>query len=72
MTSKVYDVRWVDADGPQGYYVKMSKKQAKDLRARLEAAVQKGKITELEVDPIEGDRVVSAKDLVELFEERYS
>lgn len=69
---KIYDVRWDDGDGQQGYYVKMTKKEAEKLSRFLTAAHAAGTIKDPTVGAIEGEWLLSHRQLMKEFKVRYS
>lgn len=69
---KIYDVRWEDGDGEQGYYVRMTKAEADKVKRFLTAAQEKGTIKDPNVGAIEGDWVLTPTQLVKEFKDRYS
>lgn len=68
---KIYDVRWEDGDGDQGYYVKMTKPEAEKLQRFLTAAQEAGMIKDIRIGAIEGDWLLTPKGLISEFKERY-
>ncbi len=68
---KIYAVNWEDGDGGQGYYVRMTPKEAKDVLRFLSAAAEKNIIKNPWVDLLQGDRVTTAQGFVRTFNERY-
>lgn len=68
---KVHSVRWEDGDGEQGYYVKMTKTEAGKLRRFLTAAEVAGTIKNPSVGAIEGEWLLTTKQLAKEFNERY-
>lgn len=71
MTKKIYDVRWEDLDGEQGYYVRMTKSQAEKIHRFLTAAETAGTIKNPTVGAIEGEWLLTPKQLAKEFNERY-
>lgn len=71
MASKIYDVRWEDDDGEQGYYVRLSDGEATTLKSFLKRHARDGVIKDPRVDAIEGDIFHTAKGFRELFSDRY-
>jgi hypothetical protein len=72
---KIYDVRWEDLDGEQGYYVKMTKAEAEKVRRFLDAAAVAAPaetLKNVKVDAIEGDWLLTPKQLIKEFKDRYS
>jgi len=68
---KVYDVRWEDGDGEQGYYARMTSDEAEKVLRFLTVAADKDIVKNPKVDALEGDRVVTASGLIEEFKARY-
>lgn len=71
MAQKTYSVRWVDGDGEQGYFVKMSATAARKLDIFLKSEEKKGLIEESDVSAIEGDWLLSPKQFHSEFTNRY-
>lgn len=69
---KIYDVRWEDRDGEQGYYVRMTKVEADKVRRFLTAAEAADTIKDSKVDAIEGEWLLSPRQLIAEFKERYT
>jgi hypothetical protein len=69
--TKIYDVRWEDGDGEQGYYVKMTKPDAEKLKRFLSAAEAAGTIKDPNVGAIEGDWLLTPRQFAKEFEGRY-
>lgn len=70
--NKIYVVRWEDADGEQGYFVRMTPAEAKRVLQFLTAATAKNIIKNPEVDPLEGKKIATARELLEVFTDRYT
>lgn len=71
-TKKIYDVRWEDGDGEQGYYVKMTKSEASKIERFLTAAEATGTIKNPKIGAIEGEWLLTPRQLAKEFRERYS
>lgn len=69
---KIYDVRWEDGDGEQGYYVKMTKAEADKVERFLTAAEAAGTIKSPQVGAIEGEWLLTPRQLTKEFRDRYS
>lgn len=68
---KIYDVRWEDGDGEQGYYVKMTKAEADKIERFLTAAAAEDTIKNPQVGAIEGEWLLSPRQLAKEFRSRY-
>lgn len=69
---KIYDIRWEDGDGEQGYYVKMTKVEADKIQRFLTAAEAASTIKNWRVGPIEGEWLLSPRQFAKEFRTRYS
>ena len=62
----IFDVRYDPTKSePNGYYVAMSERQAKNIRDEFALLHKRGMVREFEVDAIEGDRLVSPRQFRE-------
>lgn len=69
---KIYSARWDDGDGEQGYFVKMTKSEAAKLLRFLTAAEVAGRIRNVQVGAIEGEWLLTPKQLLKEFNDRYT
>lgn len=72
MNKKIYNVRWEDGDGEQGYYVKMTKPEADKVKRFLTAAQEAGTIKNPDVWATEGEWLLTPKQFAKEFRDRYS
>lgn len=71
-SKKIYDVRWEDGDGEQGYYVKMTKAEADRIKRFLDTAAAADTIKNPQVGAIEGEWLLTTKQFTKEFKDRYS
>jgi hypothetical protein len=69
--TKLYDVRWEDSDGQNGYYVRMTPREAAQTLSLLKDVAGQGNISSPEVTVIESG-AISPKELRELLADRYN
>lgn len=71
MAKKIYDVRWVDGDGEQGYYVELSPAEVKSLEREFVKLQSSAGISEIRIDPIEKPWLLTKRQFLDELRNRY-